>query len=78
MGADIFALAETWLKPDESITFDGYDGHFASHGLGTGVATFSLINSILMNSVTSKTFSAIHLWTENFETIVIYMSSDSE
>ena len=75
MDADVFALGETWLEPGESVSFDGYEGHFANHGKGKGVAAFSKMKSTKLNSVTSDTFSVITLRTEKFDTIFLYISS---
>ena len=69
MSADIFALSETWLKPGEFVTFNDFKGNFANYGQGKGVSTFSSMESILKNSVASKTVSAIHLQTEKFDAI---------
>ena len=75
MDADVFALGETWLEQGESISFDGYEGHFANHGRGKGVSAYSKMKSTKLNSVTSDTFSAITLRTEKFDTIFLYISS---
>ena len=77
MDADVFALGETWLEPGESVSFDGYEGHFANHGKGKGVAAFSKMKSTQLNSVTSDTFSVITLRTEKFDTIFLYISSEN-
>ena len=75
MDADVFALGETWLEEGESISFDGYEGHFANHGRGKGVSAYSKMKSTQLNSVTSDTFSAITLRTEKFDIIFVYISS---
>ena len=78
MTADIFALAETWLKENESITFPGYQEYNASYGRGKGVSVFSRmegINRPVVNMVKSSIFSAIQYRTVKFDTIFVHWSS---
>ena len=75
MASDIFALGETWLEPCESVNFLGYEANFASHGKGKGVSTFSKMDSAQLNCVSSETFSAIHMRTEKFDLVFVYISS---
>lgn len=51
MSSDIFALAETWMKPGDSVAFNGFEGHFENHGQGKGLCTFSSIHFTLLNSM---------------------------
>ena len=76
--ADIFALGETCLEENETVTFDGYKEYFASHGPGKGVAVFSKMectNRPVVHLVTSSIFSAIHIRTSGFDAIFLYWSS---
>ena len=72
MAADVFALGETWLEQCESVNFLGYEANFASHGRGKGVSTFSKMDSVQLNCVSSETFSAIHMRTEKFDIVFVY------
>ena len=74
--SDIFGIGETWMKPSGTINFAGYTEHLANYGKGKGVCSFSRMQSTLLNSVSSKTASAIHLQTEVFDVIFVYLSSD--
>ena len=78
MAADLFALGETCLEQDETVSFNGYNEYFASHGKGKGVAVFSKMectNRPVVNSVSSSIFSAIHFRTVKFDAIFLYWSS---
>ena len=59
-----------------TLNFAGYTEHLANYGKGKGVCSFSRMQSTLLNSVSSKTASAIHLQTEVFDVIFVYHSSD--
>ena len=73
MKSDIFSLGETWLKPQETINFDQYVGHFANFGKGKGVAAYSRMDSYtLVDSVASENISGMYLKVQNFD--VIYCS----
>ena len=41
MSADIFALGETWLEKDQTISFTGFKEYYANFGRGKGVSVFS-------------------------------------
>ena len=76
--ADIFALGETWLTENESIPLLGFKDHNANFGRGKGVSMYSKmdeINRLVVNSVKSEIFSAIHYRTVNFDAIFVYWSS---
>ena len=76
MESDIFSLGETWLKPKETVNFDGYVGHFANFGKGKGVATFSRMDSCtLVDSVASANISGMYLKVEKFDVIFLYLSN---
>ena len=78
MTADIFALGETWLKKDETISFSGYKEYNANYGKGKGVSVFSKVEGInrpVVNLVTSSIFSAIQYRTAKFDAIFVYWSS---
>lgn len=76
--SDIFGLGETWLEQGETVIFNGFDGQFANYGQGKGVSTFSSMDYILKHSVSSNFFSAIHLRTEKFDVIFVYISSNCD
>ena len=75
MGADVFSLSETWLKPGEVVEFDGFEGVFAGHGKGKGVSAFSKIECNVVYSIASEKFSSIHLRFPTFDVIFVYLSS---
>ena len=78
MSSDIFALGETCLEQNETVSFSGYQDYFASHGKGKGVAVFSKMectNRPVVHSVSSSIFSAIHFRTVKFDAIFLYWSS---
>ena len=59
MGSDIFALGETHLEQEETVTLPGLKGYFASHGKGKGVSVFSkmeYVNRPVVNQVSSQFF----------------------
>ena len=73
MSADIFALGETWLNHDATISFPGYKEYHASYGLGKGVSVFSNMigtNRPVVNLVRSSVFSAIQYRTTQFDAIL--------
>ena len=76
MAADVFSLGETWLEPGDTANFEGYIGSFANYGKGKGVSVFSKIDCYQMNKVTCTTYSAIHIRTNKFDAIFLYLSSD--
>ena len=77
MESDIFSVGETWLKPKETVDFDGFVGHFANFDKGKGVATFSRMDSCtLMDSLASSSISAMYLKVEKFDMIFLYLSND--
>ena len=78
MSSDIFALGETCLEQNDTVSFSGYQEYFASHGRGKGVAVFSKMECAsrpVVNSVSSNIFSAIHFRTVMFDAIFVYWSS---
>ena len=75
MSADVFSLAETWLKPGEVVEFDGFEGVFAGHGKGKGISSFSRIECTLVYSIATEKFSSIHLRFPKFDVISMYLSS---
>ena len=75
MAADMFSLAETWLKPGETVEFDGFEGVFAGHGKGKGISSFSRIECTLVYSIATEKFSSIHLRFPKFDVISMYLSS---
>ena len=78
MSSDIFALGETCLEQNDTVSFSGYQEYFASHGRGKGVAVFSKMECAsrpVVNSVSSNIFSAIHFRTAKFDAIFVYWSS---
>ena len=74
MESDIFSLGETWLKPGETVNFDGYEGVFANSGRGKGIALFSKLNCRLVDSVATSTISAMFLKADRFDLIFLYLS----
>ena len=61
--ADLFALGETWLKGDESISVQGCKEYNANHGNGKGVSVYSKMddnNRPVVNLAKSSIFSAVH------------------
>ena len=75
LGADVFSLSETWLKPGEVVEFDGFEGVFAGHGKGKGVSAFSKKECNVVYSIASEKFSSIHLRFPTFDVIFVYLSS---
>ena len=75
MSSDVIGLGETWLKPGEEKHLDGFEGVFAGHGKGKGVAAFSKIECNVVYSISTEHFSSIHLRFPNFDVIFVYLSS---
>ena len=73
--SDIFGLGETWLRKGEEKYVTGFTGVFSNHGKGKGVAAFSKIKSIRMNSFASEKFSFIHQRHGESDVIFVYLSS---
>lgn len=76
MSADIFCLGETWLKIGEKENFVDYKGCFANYGKGKGVSAYSKIDCYQLNKVESSSYSAIHVRTNKFDSIFLYLSAD--
>ena len=78
MQSDVIGLGETWLKPDENVKLNGFTGSFASYGRGKGVASFCKLDSVpctVNHSFASENISAIHLTTNRFDIIFLYLSN---
>ena len=76
MAADVIGLGETWLKPGQEQQIDGYEGIFAGHGKGKGVAAFSKIECKVVYSIACEKYSSIHLRFSKFDLIFVYLSSE--
>ena len=75
MDADMFGLGETWLEKDDKVDFEGYLGYYASFGNGKGVAGYTKLNLISPpKTISSETYSAVFLRTNDFIIIFVYLS----
>ena len=60
MDTDLFGLGETWLKQDQEVHFNGFNGYFANFGNGKGVAGYSKLDLVCQpDTDSSNTYSAI-------------------
>ena len=74
---DMFGLGETWLEQDQEVHFDGFNGYFANFGNGKGIAGYNKLDLVCQpETVSSKTYSAIILKTNQFHIIFLYLSSN--
>ena len=79
MRSDIISLGETWMKKDDTVTFEaqGFKGIFANVGDGQGLASFAKsFNQASFELSTDQTFSATFIKTVAVDIISLYLSQD--
>ena len=79
MKSDLLCLAETWLKPNETVEFKNYYGNFASIRNGQGLASFNKPEiSVKIKNHIHQLFTAIHLEMDSIDVIFLYLSEGFE
>ena len=75
MKSDVISFGETWLNPDQTISFDGYHGDQVNIGDGKGVSTF-IKGHFQANwkKISNDKFSGILMETDEVNVITLYLS----
>ena len=77
--SDVCGFGETWLKENETVSIKGFSGesHFANFGKGKGQASFTKMDLLSKpNIFASESCSAIHLKTNQFDVVFLYLSNN--
>ena len=75
--SDMLGLGETHLNENEAIYLDGFQGSFANHGRGKGVAGFTKMDLVSEPIIfSSNSASCILMRTNHFQVIFLYLSDD--
>ena len=79
MKSDVISLAETWLQPDEVVSFEeeGFSGVQLNIGNGKGIMAFTKMqdyDSENIRTMSCENFSAIFMKTELADLIFLYLS----
>ena len=75
MKSNVISLAETWLKPNDDITLDGYGGVQINVGDGKGLATFiQEHHEVEWQTFSNEKTSAIMMSTSDLDVIFLYLS----
>ena len=77
MKSNVISLAETWLKPSDDVTLDGYNGVQINVGDGKGLATFiQEDHAVEWQTFSNEKSSAILMSTSDLDVIFLYLSQD--
>ena len=77
--SDILTLGETWLQGQSEVSFNGFEGHFASFGRGKGIAVFSRHQLYYGPSKSSsECHSVIKVVLSDIELIFVYVSQNCD
>ena len=77
MRSDVVSLGETWLQPDESVSFEdeGFVGSQVNVGDGKGIMAFAKIqHNANTTTYFCESFSAIYMETATTDVIFLYLS----
>ena len=78
MRSDVFSLGETWLQPDDSVSFEdeNFLGSQVNVGDGKGIMAFAKIkHNANTTTYFCETFSAIYMETATTDVIFLYLSN---
>ena len=59
LSSHILGFGETWLMQGKTIPLTGYNDHYASFGIGKGVAVYSKIGGNVVDSLASEKYSVV-------------------
>ena len=78
MRSDVFSLGETWLQPDDFVSFEdeNFSGSQVNVGDGKGIMAFAKIkHNANTTTYFCETFSAIYMETATTDVIFLYLSN---